>query len=172
MDFLKEQAKLCRERFESMCKQQVLDVVDRGELITNEEYEQLCDETGGFNSYDRCLLYPLMNDALLIKTTKYCLLNCSPDKRVPATTYNGAVLNIMAPLLIKRLEGKQRCISDLLDACKAVSELLEAVKGTDGTPNATMALKHLKKGRVEAVIAMLEEMVEINDKAIAKAEAV
>lgn len=95
-----------QRRFQSHCKPEVLEFIAQCQTLSKDEYENLCKKAGGFNSYERHLLYPLMDDDLLIETAEYCLLNCSPDRRKPATTYDNVMLNTIAPLLIKKLKTK------------------------------------------------------------------
>jgi hypothetical protein len=105
MDFIEKWYKDYMDEFRSHCHERVLECVDEGNSVTEYDYEHLCGLCEGFNSYDRHLLYPLMDRALLIKTARYCLLNSSPDQRVPAVTYDASMLTIIVPLLLDQLES-------------------------------------------------------------------
>lgn len=52
----------------------------------------------------------------------------------------------------------------------AAPDMYEALKGTGGTPNISMVLKQIEMRRFDVAKSMLEEMDELNNNALDKAE--
>lgn len=72
-------------------------------------------------------------------------------------------------------ETKEQTIAFCFDEANArliaaAPDLLDALKGTDGTPNVPMVLAQALQGRNDVVISMLRELCSINANAITKAQ--
>lgn len=77
-----------------------------GRRLTHEEYAHLIDKVwDGANSYERKLLFPLLDDEALCKHAEYCVgeLGGELDKFTLARGYSVMVQQEIAPLLVRRL---------------------------------------------------------------------
>jgi hypothetical protein len=97
---------MVKSQMREYCKPLVLAIVDSGVLISIEFYDALFTVLPGLNSYDRYLLRPLFNRALLIREAESCLKNCSTNMRMPPSTYDECMLHELVPLMLKELEKK------------------------------------------------------------------
>lgn len=69
----------------------------------------------------------------------------------------------------KNEEGETNACRIVL-CCNSHDGLVEALRGTDGTPNVPMVLAQALQGRNDVVISMLKELCSINAKALKAAE--
>lgn len=73
-------------------------LADRGN-VTLAEWRDL-----RMNSYEQELLIPKLTDEALIYTVDHMAKNCQIDQRRPFTTYDNAMIGLIVPELIRRLE--------------------------------------------------------------------
>ncbi len=76
------------------------------------------DDLGGMNTYERQYLWPEVDNAVLLASVKYNLANItSIDTINPKTrcchTYEEALVNLLVPLLVERLEEADKKIAEL-----------------------------------------------------------
>lgn len=99
------------EEYHSHVDDWVRERVASGRIITHAEFQEMRG-----NSWERKLLYPLLDNEALIHLTRYCIGNSSPMRDqlhgIPAV-YDESVIHVLAPLLIQRLEKAEKEIERL-----------------------------------------------------------
>ena len=91
---------MSKEHVDVLIKPEVQKLIDRGN-VTYEEYEKLY-----LNSYERYALYPVMTtEALLTFCRKHILPNLT--QKLYPTTYEEAVLTVLFPLLLSKMDKKR-----------------------------------------------------------------
>ena len=95
---------MTKEEMREHCKPLILAIVDIGDPISMEFYDALYTVLPGLNSYERYLLRPLFDRALLIRETGLCLNNCSVQRRYPPITYDDCLLYEYVPMMIAELK--------------------------------------------------------------------
>jgi len=73
----------------------------RGTPITLAEWKDM-----RMNSWERDFLIPYLDDEALCWTVQHNLSNCSVRRANPCSTYEDALVNLLAPELMKRLQEK------------------------------------------------------------------
>lgn len=90
---------------DSHIRQEVKDLVKRGN-ITLVEYLNFKG-----NSWEQEAIVPALDEEAFSHYTKYTLYNCSPKKGNPASTYDDAVVLVLVPELLRRLEVAKAAVN-------------------------------------------------------------
>jgi hypothetical protein len=97
---LAEWTKLREAERLSHIRQEIQDLVNRPELITYAEYENLRG-----NSWEWEAIYTRLDNEALIKAVEHHLSNCSREYKRPVSTYDDSIREILVPILIERLRA-------------------------------------------------------------------
>lgn len=123
MQFLDQWAAEQRAKWDSHVNDWVKDRVASGREITADEWKGM-----RINSYEQQELLPLLATPLLVEHTRYCINNCGIEKPHPwngrkggtdgrslavPPHYDSAVVHVLLPLLIERLEAAEAKVKDL-----------------------------------------------------------
>lgn len=152
--FLKRQQEIYEKQYvvlEDGTEKHVTEFKDKS--VTYEEKQRL-----RMNSYARDKFISKLNNEALIKTTEYYLTNC-PQSRYPATTYDEAIVHVLVPELIKRLEESEKrsnavTVLEYLEHEK--ENLLRIIEGNEDS--------EFNKGRIYAMDKMIEGAEMFTDK--------
>lgn len=87
------------KKIRKYCSSAILELVDRGETVTWEQYQKMC-----MNSYEQYLMHPLLDDEALMNLIEYCIANCEHQRDIIPIHYDEAVIHELTPLLIKRMK--------------------------------------------------------------------
>ena len=95
---------MLKEQMREHCKPLVLAVIDNDKPVGIEFYDALFTVLTGLNSYERYLLRPLFDRALLVRETEICLKNCSYERRIPPSVYDDCMIHELVPMMIAELK--------------------------------------------------------------------
>lgn len=102
MKFLKERAEKRKQEFLSHVSPEILKLVESKTVITLQKYQEL-----RMNSYERQMLFPLLDDEALIWLTKHALMQegkTRVDKFTIPVSYTDAVVRLYIHEIIKRFK--------------------------------------------------------------------
>ncbi len=98
---------MTKDQMREHCKPLVLAVIDNGKPIGVLFYDALFTVIPGLNSYERYLLRPLFDRALLVREAESCLKNCASCKKTPPPTYDEMMLHELVPMMIAELKKER-----------------------------------------------------------------
>ena len=114
---LREFARKAREKFDANVRPAIRERAADPRPIGVAEWRE-----SRMNSYERQLLYCKLDDAALAEVVRHSLANSSHHEIVDENslhlhdgTYDGLVLQVLAPLMLRRIEAMHREIAECAD---------------------------------------------------------